>query len=240
MNPNANGYRLPTEAEWDYAARGGVKEEHCFSWPSKPTALELGREACMEHFDAKKANCKPGGRPPFNSSEPRYQDYADNHYYFIEDVDAYPPNGYGLYGMLGNVWEWCWDYYGYNYYSFSPSRDPEGPKRGTNRIARGGSFNYNRPYICRISTRVGFPPSAKSLNLIIEKRFFDKHQKWGEIKTSNYGCGVGPVRNQQSIGDWINSSFSGLYFEFRLEAGSCPRLDGDHIGFRVVCRNCAG
>ena len=116
----ASGYRLPTEAEWEYAARAGTTTRYCFGdGPAK-----LKRYACF------KENCTRGPRP----------------------VGSKLPNRWGLCDMYGNVWEWCNDFYGEDYYRSSPEKDPKGPAAGEDRAVRGGCWN-SRPGMCRSSYR---------------------------------------------------------------------------------------
>jgi uncharacterized protein (TIGR02996 family) len=109
-------YRLPSEAEWEYACRGGSPSYQVF---------HLGRP------------CKVG---------------------------SYAPNAFGLYDMHGNVWEWCQDWYGADYYAKSPQEDPPGPPGGLHRVVRGGDFGANGRF-CRSAYRGWREPARRPFNL---------------------------------------------------------------------------
>ncbi len=138
----ANGYRLPTEAEWEYAARGGGKKVRFGNGQDIARASQIN----------------------FDASASYKKDYSETGTYRSKTVEVgslNSPNALGLHDMSGNVWEWCWDWYGDKYYGESSnSRDPRGPTSGQYRVVRGGSWNSN-PNNCRAADRSRLNPSLR-------------------------------------------------------------------------------
>jgi sulfatase modifying factor 1 len=127
----AFGGRLPTEAEWEYAARGGT-EGAVFPWGSI--------------FERRRANAigRTAGSDPWHYTAP---------------AGWFPANGFGLYDMSGNVWEWTADWYAPRF-GRDAVRDPRGPETGTRKVIRGGSWDSTAPRV-RASVRHALPPEGR-------------------------------------------------------------------------------
>jgi formylglycine-generating enzyme required for sulfatase activity len=123
-------YRLPTEAEWEYACRALTKTR--FNFGDRDSSLDAHAWFKGNTYDV-------------------YQKYAHR-------VGQKKPNPWGLYDMHGNVWEWCEDWYGHDYYNESPTNDPIGPDTGSGRVIRGGAWHLP-PQVCRSSFRNSDSPS---------------------------------------------------------------------------------
>lgn len=131
-DPDAPGWRLPTEAEYEWAARGGA----------------LSRGTAFPGSDA--AEAVAWG---FSNSQKR-----------THVVKELPPNELGLYGLAGNVWQWCWDWYVFDR-SGLPATDPRGPAAGTARVNRGGAWNEDHPDAFRPYYRADDGPETTGDNL---------------------------------------------------------------------------
>jgi formylglycine-generating enzyme required for sulfatase activity len=133
-------YRLPTEAEWEYACRAGTSSPYSFG------------AAC----NGRQANCN-GDKPYGTKTKGTYLERTTK-------VGSYRPNAFGLYDMHGNVWERCSDLYDGKYYDESPLADPEGPASGGYNVSRGGSW-FTSPLSCRSASRYGNVPSFRADDL---------------------------------------------------------------------------
>ena len=122
----ANGYRLPTEAEWEVASRGGLAGKR-FPWGDT-----------ISHSQANYYP-RPGTSYDLSGSTNYYHPtYATGGQPYTSPVGSFAPNGYGIYDTAGNVWQWCWDWYGDAYPGGS---DPRGPSSGSIRVMRGGGWD---------------------------------------------------------------------------------------------------
>ena len=131
-----NGYRLPTEAEWEKAARGGVSG-HRFPWSDADT-INWSRA----NYSAWPLSAG-GYAYDVNPTEGYNPAWTNGGYPYTTPVGTFAPNGYGLYDMAGNVMQWCWDWYSSTYYSSSPGTDPHGPASASYRLLRGGVWSYD-------------------------------------------------------------------------------------------------
>ena len=137
-------FRLPTEAQWEYACRAGSR--YRYWWGGEEA--DGGRCANVADKTAK------GQFPDWTVMD------TDDGYVFTAPVGNYLPNPFGLYDMTGNVWEWCSDWFGEDYYSKSPDADPPGPPSGELRVCRGGSW-YGSPRYCRSACRGRYTPGIR-------------------------------------------------------------------------------
>jgi len=203
------GYRLPTEAEWEYAARGGLGGRR----------LPWGNT--ISHSQANYSSDWSGGIPlhPYdvNPTEGYHPDWNDGIFPYTAPVGSFVPNGYGLYDMAGNVVEYCNDWYDGDYYSVSPYDNPKGPVSGTYRVRRGGSWS-NDAFHSRVAwRRYDFPPHYRSYNrgFRVVRSATNIEMEWvtvGDPGNEADDTGYGSVADVYQIGKYEVTA--GQYTEF--------------------------
>ncbi len=142
-DPTKDGYHLPTEAQWERAARGNLDKKK-YPWGDEEPGTRCNYQSYQGILEGEMAN------------------FSDNR--GTLPVGKFQPNGLMLYDMAGNVWEWCNDWYQKNYYQSSPDENPLGPETGSEKVIRGGAWNTSESYL-GCATRYSFRQNEKSYDI---------------------------------------------------------------------------
>ncbi len=165
------GFHLPTEAQWERAARGGLSGKR-FPWGDNISQAQVNYYSTSSHpFDVSVSKHRHHpvwgvGAMPYTSAVGFFDGSLrqKSDYDWPGDFESYQTangaNDFGLYDMIGNAWEWCNDWYSSSYYSLSPSKNPTGPVSGTGRVVRGGNWGHDT-FGCRVANRYKLSPGGR-------------------------------------------------------------------------------